>query len=226
MTVGFRINPIKKSADADSGLIAAFAKQAVSHLSDSMGRAQTAASVIRPMHGGVGILCGPALTVRVAPGDHLMVQKALDLANPGDVIVVDAGGLTEVAMIGDIMTTYAAQREIAGFVIDGAIRDLADIARRDLPVYARGVSPRGPTRVGPGEIYCAVCIGGMIVKYGDIIVGDADGLVAVPAEDAQTVLAAALKLREKEEDTFKAIAAGTFDRSWIDATLQQRGCAM
>ncbi|MDB5852011.1 MAG: methyltransferase [Herminiimonas sp.] len=222
MTIGFRIQTMP--ARLAASLIEAFAQQAVSHLSDSMGRTQTAAAAIRPMHGGATVLCGPALTVRVPPGDHLMVQKALDLAEPGDVIVVDAGGLVEVAMIGDIMTTYATQRGIAGFVIDGAIRDAAEIAGRNLPVYARGVSPRGPSRLGPGEIHAVVSVGGMVVHPGDIIVGDADGVVAVPRADVEEVLAAARALRVKEENTFRAIAEGRLDRAWIDEVLRARGC--
>jgi RraA family protein len=221
MTIGFRIQTMPERVPA--ALIEAFATQAVSHLSDSMSRTQTAAAALRPMHSGPTTLCGPALTVRVPPGDHLMVQKALDLAEPGDVIVVDAGGLVEVAMIGDIMTRYAARRGIAGFVIDGAIRDAAEIAARDLPVYARAVTPRGPSRLGPGEIHAVVSIGGMVVHPGDIIVGDADGVVAVPRADADVVLAAARALRVKEENTFRAIAEGKLDRSWIDETLRSRG---
>jgi RraA family protein len=224
MTIGFRIRTAPERISA--AIIEELGAQAVSHLSDSMGRTQTAASAIRPMHSGKTRLYGPALTVRVAPGDHLMVQKALDLAEPGDVIVVDAGGLLEVAMIGDIMTTYATERGIAGFVIDGAIRDAADIAARDLPVFARGVTPRGPSRLGSGEIHVTVAVGGMVVQPGDIIVGDADGVVSVPRVDAEEVLAAARVLRSKEETTFRAIAEGNLDRRWIDETLLARGCNM
>jgi regulator of RNase E activity RraA len=220
MTIGFRIQTMPERVP--TALIEAFATQAVSHLSDSMSRTQTAAAAIRPMHSGAITLCGPAFTVRVPPGDHLMVQKALDLAEPGDVIVVDAGGFVEVAMIGDIMTTYAARRGIAGFLIDGAIRDAAEIAGRGLPVYARGITPRGPSRLGPGEIHAAVSVGGMVVHPGDIIVGDADGVVAVPRADADAVLAAARALHAKEEDTFRAITEGKLDRSWIDDTLRSR----
>lgn len=221
MTYEVRINPSpSRLADA---LIQQLSEQEVSHLSDSMGRAHTAAAAIRPLHGGGTKLCGTALTVWVPPGDHLMVQKALDLAERGDIIVVDAGGLVEVAMIGEIMTAYAASRGIAGFVIDGAIRDLADISRRSLPVYARGATPRGPSRVGPGQINIPVCVGGMVVQPGDLIVGDADGVVCVPAADAERILAAALLLREKEKKTLQAIADGTWDRSWIDGVLHAQG---
>ena len=223
MTVGFRI--LSAPPPAPALLLLALAAQAVSHLSDSMGRSQTT-SALRPMHSGRTLLCGQALTVRTAPGDHLMVQKALDLAWPGDVIVVDTCCALETAMIGELMTRYAAGRGIAGFVIDGAIRDAADIAARDLPVYARSVSPRGPARFGPGEINVDVSISGMVVHPGDVICGDADGLVAVPVADAEHVLAASQALQARETTTLKAIAEGNLDRSWIDETLRSRGCDM
>jgi RraA family protein len=206
-------------------LIAALREHASSNLSDCMGRAHTAESDLRPMH-RTGALCGPALTVRTARGDNLMVHKAVDIARPGDVIVVDAGGFLEVAIIGDIMTTLAAKRGVAGFVIDGAIRDSAEIATRDLPVYACGVTSRGPSKDGPGEINGPVNIGGMLVNPGDIIVGDADGVVAVPIADANTVLERVRALREKERELLRKIADGTIDRSWVDATLKSKGCAL
>lgn len=217
MKNGVCINP-SPSRPADA-LVRQLSEQEVSHLSDSMGRAHTAAAALRPLHGGGTKLCGPAFTVWVPPGDHLMVQKALDLAARGDVIVVDAAGFLEAAMIGEIMTAYAAARGIAGFVIDGAIRDLADISRRSMPVYARGTTPRGPTRLGPGRINIPVCVGGMVVHPGDIIVGDADGVVCVPAAIAEQTLTLARSLRDKEKRTLQAIAEGTLDRSWIDEAL-------
>ena len=114
-----------------------------------------------------------------------MVHKAIDLAAPGDVIVVDAGGDLDQAIIGEIMSSWAAKRGVAGFVIDGAIRDAAALSQGDFPVYARGVTHRGPYKDGPGEINVPVSIGGMVVQPGDIIIGDADGLLAIPQADAE-----------------------------------------
>jgi regulator of RNase E activity RraA len=164
--------------------------------------------------------------VRVAPGDNLMVHKAIDIAAPGDVIVVDAGGVVEQAIIGDIMTSHAAKRGVAGFVIDGAIRDADELRSRDFPVYARGVTHRGPYKNGPGEIGVPVSIGGMVVNPGDIIVGDGDGVVAVPLADAEAVLGAAREQKKKEDATLAAIAAGTIDRKWVDETLQAKGVTL
>jgi RraA family protein len=189
-----------------------------------MSRLQGAAAAIRPMHGG-GKFAGPALTVRVPPGDNLMVHKAIDLAEPGDVLVIDAGGAVEQAIIGEIMASWAAKRGVAGFVIDGAIRDVGAISAASFPVYARGVTHRGPYKNGPGEINVPVSIGGMVVQPADIIVGDEDGVLAVPQADAEAVLAAARAQRQKEDATLKAIAAGTVDRKWVDETLRARGCS-
>jgi RraA family protein len=222
MTAGFRILPAPARPGRD--LVAALAEMVTPHLSDNMSRLQGAAAAIRPMHGGGAKLAGPAFTVRVPAGDNLMVHKAIDIAAPGDVIVVDAAGVLEQAIIGDIMTSLAAKRGVAGFVIDGAIRDAAELAARPYPVYARGVTHRGPYKNGPGEINVPVSIGGMVVRPGDIIVGDADGVVAVPQADAEAVLAAAREQKKKEETSLAAIAAGTIDRKWVDASLREKGC--
>ena len=191
------------------------------NISDNMQRHCGAAAGLRPYHRG-GKLIGPAFTVKTRPGDNLLVHKAIDMAGPGDVIVVDAGGEGTQAIIGEIMTTHAAKRGIAGFVIDGAIRDANAIASANFPVFARGVTHRGPYKDGPGEINVAVCIGGMVVNPGDIIVGDADGALAVPQDLAEAGIAAASAQNQKEEATLAAIAAGTIDRRWVDEMLRQK----
>jgi regulator of RNase E activity RraA len=161
--------------------------------------------------------------VRTAPADNLLVHKALDMARPGDVVVVDAGGFADAAIVGGIMTRWAARRGIAGIVIWGAIRDSNEIRRLPFPVYACGVTHRGPYKNGPGEINVPVVIAGMPVNPGDIIVGDADGVVAVPLASAERVLASAAAIRQKEDATMQAIEAGTLDRAWVDETLRQKG---
>jgi regulator of RNase E activity RraA len=155
-----------------------------------------------------------------------MVHKAIDLAAPGDVLVVDAAGAVEQAIIGEIMASWAAKRGVAGFVIDGAIRDFGALSAGTFPVYARGVTHRGPYKNGPGEINVPVSIGGLVVQPGDIVIGDEDGVLAVPQADAEAVLAAAREQRKKEEATLKAIAAGSIDRRWVDEALRARGCSV
>jgi RraA family protein len=189
-----------------------------------MGRLQTAVGTLIARHEAGETMCGSAFTVKTAPGDNLMVQKAIDIARPGDVIVVDGGGAPEQALVGEIMSAYARSRGIAGFVVNGAVRDLDVISASRLPIYATSVTPRGPTRVGPGEINIPINICGMVVSPGDIIVGDADGVVAVPREAAKDVLAAARSLREREEAMLAAVQRGELDRLWIDAALRAGGC--
>ena len=219
--IGFRILPAPKRPSA--ALLKQFKNVVVAHLSDSMNRLP-GGDGLDPMHNGSHMV-GVALTVRVCPGDNLMVHKAIDLAQPGDVIVVDAGGDLSQAIIGEIMSSLAARRGCAGMVIDGAIRDSGALAQSKFPVYARGVTHRGPYKNGPGEINVPVSIGGMVVNPGDIIVGDDDGMIALGQEIASIVLAAA-KAKAKDEDAMLTnIRKGKkIDRSWVDNSLRAKGC--
>jgi RraA family protein len=180
---------------------------------------------LRPYHRG-GKLIGPAFTVKTRPGDNLLTHKAIDMAAPGDVILVDAGGALDHAIIGEIMSSLARKRGIAGMIIDGAIRDLEAISASDFPVYACGVTHRGPYKDGPGEINVTVSIAGMTVNPGDIIVGDADGVVAIPQADAERIIALTIAQKDKEEASLAAIARGDIDRSWVDKLLRDKGCTL
>ena len=220
MSATMRILDIPKRPDPR--LVAEFAKMVTPHLSDSMERLYAGGPQLRPMH-REGKLAGPAYTVKTTPGDNLLVHKALDTARPGDVIVVDAGGFGDHAIIGELMMSRAKQRGVAGIVIWGAIRDSAEIGAGTYPVYACAVTHRGPYKNGPGEINVPVMMGGMPVNPGDIIVGDADGLVAIPQEMAERVLASAKAILEKETKSMKEIQAGTVDRSWVDKALKEKG---
>ncbi len=220
MSASMRILDIPRRPDAK--LVAELGSMVTPHLSDSMERLYASGPQLRPMHKG-GKLAGPAFTVKTAPGDNLLVHKALDTARPGDVIVVDAGGFCDYAIIGELMMSRAKQRGVAGMVIWGAIRDSAEIAAGSYPVYACAVTHRGPYKNGPGEINVPVSIAGMAVMPGDIIVGDADGLVAVPQELAERVLASAKAILEKETAAMKQIQAGTVDRGWVDKALRAKG---
>src|SRR5438105_11758859 len=142
------------------------------------------------MYNSGKLACGE-YDVNTSPGDNHLVHYALDHAQKGYVIVGDAGGLCENAIIGEMMMSRARQRGVAGIVIWGAIRDSAEIGAGTYPVYAAGITHRGPYKNGPGEINVPINMGGMSVNPGDIIVGDADGLVAVPQESAERILASA-----------------------------------
>jgi len=206
----------------DPRLVAELAKMVTPHLSDSMERLYAGGPQLRPMHRG-GKLAGAAYTVKTTPGDNLLVHKALDSAHKGDVIVVDAGGICENAIIGELMMSRARQRGVAGIVIWGAIRDSAEIAAGTYPVYAAGVTHRGPYKNGPGEINVPINMGGMAVNPGDIIIGDADGLVAIAPDQAERILKSAQAILAKETAAMKEIEAGTVDRSWVDKALREKG---
>jgi len=201
--------------------LAAYQDLAVANISDAMSRS-TGTSSLRPMHRTRRIL-GRAFTVRTRPGDNLMVHKAIDTAQPGDVIVVDAGGDMSNAIIGEIMVGWAAKRGLGGFVIDGAIRDSETIGEGGFPVYARGVAHRGPYKDGPGAINVPVTVDGMVVMPGDLLVGDADGLLAIRPDEAPAIAERVRAIAQAEAQVLKDIERGTLDRSWVDAALKSRG---
>ena len=195
----------------------------VANVSDCMSRLTAGGPRLRPIH-DKGSMAGPALTVRTRPGDNLMVHKALDLAQPGDVIVVDAGGDLTNAIIGELMQSYAIQRKLGGIVINGAIRDLDALRAGSLPIYAAGVTHRGPYKDGPGEINVAVSFDGMVVEPGDLVIGDDDGILCIPFDQVEAVLEAASAKQAAEATQMADILAGRSDRSWVDASLKRLGC--
>ncbi len=221
MGQGFRI--AARTRKVDEATVARFAKLPVANVSDVMARMTAGGARLRPMHAG-GVMAGPAFTVKTRPGDNLMVHRALDLADPGDVIVVDAGGDLTNAIIGELMLAFAEHRRLGGFVINGAIRDYAAIHAGSFPVFAAGITHRGPYKDGPGEINVPVAIDGMVVEPGDLMIGDEDGLLCVPYDALETVARDAEAKQAAEEKQMAATKAGTIDRSWVEATLRKLGC--
>lgn len=193
-------------------------------ISDLMNRLYTMHSDIRPLtDAGLRIL-GPACTVKVYPGDNLMVHKSLDVAKPGDVVVVDASASGTTAVLGDLVSTKARHRGVAGFVVDGLIRDLPGIrALADFPVFAHGVTPIGPLHRGPGEINHPVSVGGIVVNPGDIIVGDLNGVVVVPRDIADELVDRLLDRQVAESDYMSAVGRGDFSNEWVDRILEASG---
>lgn len=219
--IGFRILKRRRVVSAD--LVARFRALPVANVSDSMARMTAGGARLRPMHKG-GVMAGPALTVKTRPGDNLMIHKALDLAVPGDIIVVDGGGDLTNALIGELMVAYSRTRDIGGIVLNGAIRDSAWISEHDFPVYAAGVTHRGPYKDGPGEINVPIAIDGMVIEPGDLVIGDEDGLVCVPYDQAESVLAATDAKQLAEQKMMQAIEERRYDRAWVDETLKRLGC--
>ncbi|TCT06334.1 RraA family protein [Paralcaligenes ureilyticus] len=192
------------------------------NVSDNMLRITAAGSKIRPFH-AKGVLAGPAFTVKGRPGDNLILHKALDLAEPGDVVVMDAGGDLTNSLFGEMMAALAKARHLAGVVINGAIRDYASIHQGDFPVFAAGVTHRGPYKDGPGEINVPIAIEGMVIEPGDLILGDEDGLVCVPRAIAEDVYAASKAKHESEEKQLQEYMNQQSDRSWVDERFKELG---
>jgi len=223
MSIGFRVLPRTRAVTAEQ--IERYRGLPVANISDSMNRLSAAGSRLRPLHGG-GYLAGAALTVKCRPGDNLMVHYALNIAQPGDVIVVDAGGDLTNAMMGELMLAFAQKQQLAGVVINGAVRDLHSIASGTFSVYAAGVTHRGPYKNGPGEINVPVAIDGMVIEPGDLIVGDLDGVLCVPLDHVDAVFVDASARQAAEIGKLRAIAEGKNDRSWVLEKLRALNCQL
>ena len=223
MTIGFRVLARRRAVSPE--WVERFRSLPVANVSDSMNRMAAGGARLTMMHRD-GVLAGPAITVRSRPGDNLMLHKAIDMAAPGDVIVVDAGGDLTNSLMGELMLAYAVKRGVAGFVLDGAIRDAEAFLQVNLPVFAAGITHRGPYKDGPGEINVPVALDGMVVEPGDLILGDRDGVLAVPFDAVEDVYGRTASKQDAEARQMEAIAAGTNDRIWVDAALRRLGCAM
>jgi regulator of RNase E activity RraA len=219
---GFRVR--RWAEHPPEGAVERLGRFETPNISDLMNRLYTMTSAIRSLTDPSLRIIGPACTVKVYPGDNLMVHKSLDIAKPGDVVVVDAANSGNTAVLGDLISTKARHRGIAGFVVDGMIRDLPAIqALGDFPVFAKGVTPIGPLHRGPGEINHAVSCGGIVVNPGDIVVGDLNGVVVVPRAFAENLIARLEAREAAEADYTAAVARGEFSNDWVDQLLSTNG---
>lgn len=211
-----RKNP--SAPQAPASVLAALRELPLAALSDNMHRSIGTVG-LNPYHKpGEKTMAGTAVTARSRGGDNLTYLRALEFCRPGDVLVVDACGDLQNAVVGGILTFYAATIGLAGVVIDGAIRDVAEIRANPFPVYARGVTHRGPYKDGPGEINVPITVGGMVINPGDIVVGDQDGLLAIPQDDGVAeLIEKARAVLVAEAKTIQAMKEGRWDRSFIDA---------
>ncbi|MCQ9616041.1 RraA family protein [Paenalcaligenes niemegkensis] len=221
MAIGFKVRTQIPRVSIPN--IERFRTLPVANVSDAMSRLLGGGCTLRPMHKN-GILAGPALTVKTRPGDNLMLHKAIDIAQPGDVIVVDAGGDLTNSLMGELMLEHAIMRGIAGFVLNGAIRDAQAIYDRNLPLYALGITHRGPYRTGPGEIGYPIAIEGMVIQPGALILGDLDGVVCINHEQLDEVHQGASAKHAAETKQMEITKNQTIDRSWVDKELIKLGC--
>ncbi len=204
-------------------LVEAFRGIPVANIDDNMGRIAAVDASIFPLNPNAKIL-GTAFTVNAPAGDNLLFHKALDMAQPGDVIVLANKGSMSRSLCGEIMSNYAKSRGLAGIIIDGCVRDSAALREMDFPVYAKGVTPNGPYKNGPGEMNFPVSFAGIIINPGDIIVGDADGLLVVRPEDAEEIAKKAKAWHDSEEKQLEGILTkGEWVRPWVDGKLEEVG---
>lgn len=191
-------------------------------LSDVAGRRGALHSSIAPLRTDMQLV-GTAFTVEVRPGDNLMFHVALALAKPGDIIVVAGHGYGSGALFGELMVRQAEAAGLGGFVVDGASRDFDTIGTSPMPIFAAGRNPAGPTKNIEGKICQPVSIGSVSVSSGDLVVGDCDGVVVIPAAEVEQVLEAAVKKVEQESQRLEEIANGILVSPWLDNALRAAG---
>lgn len=216
---GFRVLSAPPRLPAE--LIERFRGIASSNLADAMGRFNFMDPAIQSRSSL--LLCGLAVTVNARPADNLMVHKALQVATPGDIVVVSTGRNTTSAVFGELMCHTATEAGLGGIVVDGAIRDVEGITRLGFPAFSRSVSPGSCDKDGPGEINVPIACGGTVVCPGDIVVGDADGVAVVPRADAETVLTLVTELMSRESKRIAEIKGGALFKAEIDDTLRKHG---
>jgi 4-hydroxy-4-methyl-2-oxoglutarate aldolase len=191
-----------------SEVIAAFAGASTGHLVDAMGGKGALDGRIKPLAGAPPNFCGVAMTCDAGPADNLAVFGALDCALPGDVIVAATAGHRHAAVIGDLIAGMARNCGVTAFVTDGVVRDAVGLVAVGLPVHCCGVSPNSPARSGPGVVGMPIVIGGVSVAPGDIVVGDADGVVIVPLASAADVAMKLAEVRKAEAALEAKVIAG------------------
>jgi regulator of RNase E activity RraA len=220
-TIGFRI--IVNTPRPPAELIAPFRETPTGNVCDAMDRLGAMDYRIKPLD-FASRLCGPALTVRTRPGDNLMVWKAVDVAQPGDVLVIATYGFTTASTFGENVVKAAKNRGVAGIVCDGLCRDVTGIRQTGVPAFVLGAVPASPGKDGPGEIGGPVSCGGVAVQPGDLVVGDEDGIVVVPLADMADVGERLAAVATKEAWMAADLAAGMTMPSWVDTVLTDKGC--
>lgn len=222
MPVGKRI--YLKRQMPDPKVVAGFKKIPASNTADCMERNCAMNPRIKLMSNPDEEMVGPAFTVHTRAGDNLAIYAALKYCQSGDVIVIDDEGDNTRSLIGEVMMSYLRdQKKIAGIVIGGPIRDIDNLRNWKLPIYATSTTPGGPYKEGPGEINVPVACGNVSVNPGDVILGDADGVICIPRKDAPEILPKAQAFHEQDEAKAIAFSKGEVDLSWVDKSLADKG---
>ena len=216
--VGFRVRA--QWARPDAALLARFANASSAQIADCMSRLGAMDIGIKPIWPSPRII-GAALTVWCHSGDNLMLHKALSLAQPGDIVVMNTQGNIGNSGFGELIAASAVKAGVRGAIVDGTVRDSEAIQALQLPVYARGLSPNGCNKDGAGEVGAIIACGGVAVRPGDVIVADRDGVTVVPLQDAAEVAALTGAQIERETKRLGEIQKGVIVRSEIDETLKK-----
>ncbi|WP_250504632.1 RraA family protein [Caballeronia sp. AZ7_KS35] len=203
-------------------LVEAAGKFQAAIVADVAGRRGTVHGRVKPLSPKMKV-AGPAITVEVRQGDNLAIHAALAIAKPGDVIVVDGKGDVSCALLGEIMATQAKVSGIAGIVIDAAVRDAHELANGDYPIFSAGLNPCGPTKSVAGLVNHPISAGGTAVNPGDLVVGDADGVVVIPRADVARIVELAQKKLDMETARIAAIHKGDVRPGWLDKELRAVG---
>ncbi|MEY8339012.1 RraA family protein [Lachnospiraceae bacterium 62-35] len=220
MSVGFRVFTEREMPDME--LVEKFRDLPTANVCDCMERLGVMHSFIRLLSKPKKNMAGTALTVKTRNGDNLMIHEAINLAGPGDVIVVDNEGGRERSLAGAIMFGFMQYKGVEGFVVDGPVRDYEMVCRMDWPLYATGITSRGPYKQGPGEVNVPVNCGGVVVNPGDIILGDMDGVLVIPRQEAAAVLEKAVAFARKDEEKTVNAPLGKINREWVTKALQEK----
>jgi len=197
----------------------------VPSLSDAMNRFRTMDCLIKPINENCRFI-GTAITVRVRPGDNLMIHKAIDVSRAGDIIVIDTGSCYTNAVWGELMTRSALEKGIGGVVIDGAARDIKEIKGLKIPIFTKYVVPSACDKDGPGEINEPISCGGIPVIPGDIIVGDENGVAVIPPNLINEVIENVRIKIEHEAERIKNINEGIFISNNIDKIIEAKGIVL
>ncbi|HEV2961589.1 MAG TPA: hypothetical protein VG649_07180 [Candidatus Angelobacter sp.] len=216
--VGFRVHGQWRRPDAAA--LAAFGRASSAQVADCMSRLGAMDAGIKPVWPSPRIV-GAALTVWCHAGDNLMLHKALSLAIPGDILVMNTQGNTSSSGFGELIATSAAKIGVHGVVVDGTVRDVEAFQALKLPVYARGLCPNGCHKDGTGEVGAIIACGGVAVRPGDILIADRDGIAVVPLDDAAEVARLAEDQVAREEKRLAEIEKGVLVRPEIDEQLRR-----
>jgi 4-hydroxy-4-methyl-2-oxoglutarate aldolase len=192
---------------ADASVVKALGEHGVATVHEAQGRTGLLQPYMRPIYMGARI-GGSAITVLLHPGDNWMLHVAVELAQPGDVMVVAVSAPNSDGMFGDLLATSFRARGVLGLVIDAGVRDVKDLTEMQFPVWSRAISAKGTVKATVGSVNIPIVCAGMLVNPGDTIVADDDGVVVVPRRNAATVLESSKKRVANEEQKRAKLAAG------------------